>query len=1708
MRNLGIGLIGRVGALAIGIATIVGCGDNGIVPIDAPPDIDAPIDAPLPPPVLTLTPLTSDFGSVTLGQTSPTTSFTVTNTGGSDSGAISAVLMGSGSSNFSIESNTCTTLAANATCTVGISFSPGTQGMKNANLQISATPGGSVVAALDGTGVPIGNLSISPPSNAFGNVVVGATSATAATFTVTNTGGTTTGTLGVARVGSDPNDFTIANSTCTGTLAAAGTCMITVNFTPSTVGAKSAQISVTANNGPGGTVAAAVSGTGLAGAQLAINPTLLDFGSVVRNAQSGNQTFTVTNVGGVASGPVTPALSGADASQFTIVSGNCSAALNPNATCNITVQFRPTTDGAKAAQLDVTATPGGAASATLQGNGIPPGQIVINPTSNPFADTTVGATSASQTFTVTNTGGAPTGALSTALGGVDPAHFTIVNGSNGCQGVVLAANGVCTIVITFSPTTGGPKSANITVSGTPGGVASAGLTGLAIPDALLTITPASFDYGSVGTGTQTAFQTFTIRNAGGQNTGALNVALNGPQAGQFISVNGCTAALAPNATCTVQVRFAPNINGQAVASLDVTSAPGGSVSAGLFGQGVDPAAIEIQPGARVFNNGNGPAGEVLLGESAIQTFTVTNNGVEPTGNLAITISGANAADYAQTNNCTTLPSGMFCTITVTFTPSARGTRTASINVVATPGGNVTASLTGNSLPRLELLLPPANPHVFVDTVVNTSAPPGVLVRVRNNTRTAQALVRTTSVSFGASAPFQIPATGCGGTLNSDATCDTIVEFEPDATGTFNESATWSLGAGGAFNTATQAFRGTGVDSLVIAPQTTNDFGNVAQGTASPSLVFVVTNPANSPTSGPIAANVAAPFQIIGNTCAGTTLAPNTSCTITVKYLPTVGGGVVQNGTIAVSASPGGSTSQAIRGTAVNPAALTFTPNTTLAFGNVFSGLTGNQTIVVSNPAGAAISGPVQFSLAGADMALYTVQPGAVQTGDCTNNVTTLGPGQSCNIRVRFSPTGTAFGAKNGAQVTISANPGTAVAKVINVTATSVSTISVAPASHNYGNRLVGSTISQVFTVTNNSGSAVTVTSTTPPVGSDFTITANTCTGSVSTTCTVTVRFAPATSGDFTGSFTVNSANGLATANLTGHGDTAPDVSWTETFSAGSPFDFGTTLAGELGETRVFTLRNNGETTAPAIAAIIVADPLQYNATTTCNGVALAGGATCTVTVRFTPGPSNAPSADVLATLQPMGTTGTNDTINVRGRRMASGAMTFNPTVASFPNTVQGLNSATQVVTILNTSGAAKTFAIGIIETLAGGSFSPDFTITAQTCGGTPSGPIFVGATLAAGTQCTVTVRFNPSVVGTVTAYLSVDEGALAFLNAAYAPLTGRGLAPANITVTGNPPVFPNTAVGGAPSSRTITLTNTGEVASGAVAISAVGGADAAMFTTSGCAGPIPAGNSCNLVVTFTPANVGPKSASFTVGATPGLATTTVTLNAMGVTNATIGITPTVQQVAGDRPNGAIDPAGTIYNITNGGDVPTGNLSVTLTDNLNYVIENTGVANACTLGAPMAANSNCNVRVKFNPKAVGTNLVTTVTASANPGASAAGSITGNGLPSLVGSPATNNYGNVPRGSASGPVTFTFTNRSAGTTGLLYTSLTGANATEFSLAGAMADDCAGKFLAPLGTCTITVVFTPATAPTGGTRNATLTVTGTPGDTANVALSGNAQ
>jgi 6-phosphogluconolactonase (cycloisomerase 2 family) len=74
-------------------------------------------------------------------------------------------------------------------------------------------------------------------------------------------------------------------------------------------------------------------------------------------------------------------------------------------------------------------------------------------------------------------------------------------------------------------------------------------------------------------------------------------------------------------------------------------------------------------------------------ESAEQTVTISNNGAE---NLVISsgqISGANANDFSQIDTCTSpVPQGGSCSITVTFTPTAVGARSASLVITDNSGG--------------------------------------------------------------------------------------------------------------------------------------------------------------------------------------------------------------------------------------------------------------------------------------------------------------------------------------------------------------------------------------------------------------------------------------------------------------------------------------------------------------------------------------------------------------------------------------------------------------------------------------------------------------------------------------------------------------------------------------------------------------------------------------------------------------------------------------------------------------------------------------------------------------------------------------------------------------------------------------------------------------------------------------------------------------
>lgn len=428
----------------------------------------------LAPAMLSIAPTAQNYGNVVTTNNS-TATMTLTNTGGVMSGTPSVVLGGADMALFTVASNTCVAaLAPAGTCTVTVRFAPTTTGLKAGTLTVTATPGGMAVAALSGTGIGPGALSMSPTSRDLGSILQGQMS-TAFSFTVSNTGGVATSSLTASITGSDASHFMITSDMCTGqTLAPAATCMVSALFQPSSAGAKTASLSVTATMG--GTAAATLNGTGLGPASLTITPTSATFGSVTLNTTSAATSFTVRNTGGVSSGVPSASLGGTNAGDFNISGDTCTAMLAPNATCTVQVTFRPTVAGSRSASLAVAASPGGSPAASLSGTGATPGVLSISPTTRDFGSVLQNTMGPTQVFTVTNTGGSTTSAITIDIGGTQANQFNKT--ADGCSGMTLGAGNSCMVSVRFEPSSTGPKSGSLTASA--GGSASASLAGTGI----------------------------------------------------------------------------------------------------------------------------------------------------------------------------------------------------------------------------------------------------------------------------------------------------------------------------------------------------------------------------------------------------------------------------------------------------------------------------------------------------------------------------------------------------------------------------------------------------------------------------------------------------------------------------------------------------------------------------------------------------------------------------------------------------------------------------------------------------------------------------------------------------------------------------------------------------------------------------------------------------------------------------------------------------------------------------------------------------------------------------------------------------------------------------------------------------------------------------------------------------------------------------
>jgi hypothetical protein len=503
---------------------------------------------------------------------------------------------------------------------------------------------------------------------------------------------------------------TISNSTATGTQGPAPIYNCGVAFTLTDGGGNSGIFGATSCSMPTPTFPPYLPDNG---SLISISPTAVGFGSVATGSSSAPQAVTVTNSGSAAA-PVTAVSTSGDFSQ----TNNCGGSIAAGSSCTVNVTFTPMATGSRTGNLTVTAS-GIANTVPLSGTGVAPGPILnATPSSLTFAGTIVGSSSGAQTVTVSNSG-----TTSATVSGVSATGD--FSQTNNCSTVAVGAS--CTVTVTFRPTTSGTRTGSVTVTSTannsPTVIAlsgsgigtntniAAGRPAIASSQVNATLGPAAATDGDANTYWESANGSFPqwlqVDLGATYNIGRVTLKLPPSTAWAtrtqtlFVqaSTDGSTFGTAvPSATYT----FNPATGNTVTITVPGTSAryvrvtitansgwPAGQASEFEVypsGGGTSTAMLGANPSSLTF------ASQPLNTTSAAQAVTMTNTGTATASAASVSVTG----DFAQTNTCgTSIAAGASCTISVTFRPTASGTRTGTLSISSSASNSpTTVALSG------------------------------------------------------------------------------------------------------------------------------------------------------------------------------------------------------------------------------------------------------------------------------------------------------------------------------------------------------------------------------------------------------------------------------------------------------------------------------------------------------------------------------------------------------------------------------------------------------------------------------------------------------------------------------------------------------------------------------------------------------------------------------------------------------------------------------------------------------------------------------------------------------------------------------------------------------------------------------------------------------------------------------------------------------
>ncbi len=342
----------------------------------------------------------------------------------------------------------------------------------------------------------------------------------------------------------------------------------------------------------------------------------------------------------------------------------------------------------------------------------------------------------------------------------------------------------------------------------------------------------------------------------------------------------------------------------------------------------------------------------------------------------------------------------------------------------------------------------------------------------------------------------------------------------------------------------------------------------------------------------------------------------------------------------------------------------------------------------------------------------------------------------------------------------------------------------------------------------------------------------------------------------------------------------------------------------------------------------------FSQTNTC-GSSLAGGASCTAGVTFSP-TATGTRTGALTVPDNSDNAGATQSVSLTGTGTAP-FVSVGPPALAFEAQVLNTTSAAQQVVLSNTG-------TGPLTVTNTGTTGP-FTAT-NNC----------GSNVNPGISCAFLVTFTPAATGPQSGSLNVTDT----LGTQSVALSGSGVATAPaVSVSPASLLFAGQLLNTSSTAQTVTLSNTG-----ATSITNSGVAASAEFTASaGCPATIKPKTKCTVKVTFKPTATGVQTGTLTFNVSSGALT--VGLTGTGTTAATpasLTVSPTSvsfnnNYVVGDNPSQTVT-------VTNTNEVTAGISGLSLSGSSMYTQTH-------NCGSSLAAGASCSIVITFQPTTYGT-----------------------------------------------------------------------------------------------------------------------------------------